>query len=100
VTDGRFSGATRGLMIGHVAPEAFVGGPIAVVRDGDSITIDVENSRLTVALSDAEIAERLRGWRQPAPRYTSGVFAKYAALVSSASEGAVTRVPEPSSTHG
>jgi dihydroxy-acid dehydratase len=100
VTDGRFSGATRGLMIGHVAPEAFVGGPIAAVRDGDSITIDVENSRLTVALSDAEIAERLRGWRQPAPRYTSGVFAKYAALVSSASEGAVTRVPEPSSTHG
>ena len=100
VTDGRFSGATRGLMIGHVAPEAFVGGPIAAVRDGDAITIDVENSRLTVALSDAEIAERLRGWRQPAPRYTSGVFAKYAALVSSASEGAVTRVPEPSSTHG
>ena len=96
VTDGRFSGATRGLMIGHVAPEAFVGGPIAVVRDGDSITIDVENSRLTVALGDAEIAERLRAWRPPAPRYTGGVFAKYAALVSSASEGAVTRVPEPS----
>jgi dihydroxy-acid dehydratase len=94
VTDGRFSGATRGLMIGHVAPEAFVGGPIAVVRDGDSITIDVENSRLTVALGDAEIAERLRAWRPPAPRYTGGVFAKYAALVSSASEGAVTRVSE------
>jgi dihydroxy-acid dehydratase len=96
VTDGRFSGATRGLMIGHVAPEAFVGGPIAVLRDGDSITIDVEDSRLTVALSDAELADRLRAWRQPAPRYTSGVFAKYAALVSSAAEGAVTRVPEPS----
>ena len=96
VTDGRFSGATRGLMVGHVAPEAFVGGPIAALRDGDSITIDVENSRLAVALTDAEIAERLRAWRAPKPRYAAGVFAKYAALVSSASEGAVTRVPEPS----
>jgi dihydroxy-acid dehydratase len=96
VTDGRFSGATRGLMVGHVAPEAFVGGPIAAVRDGDTITIDVENSRLQVDLSDAQIAERLRAWRAPEPRYTSGVFAKYAALVSSASEGAVTRPPEPS----
>jgi dihydroxy-acid dehydratase len=94
VTDGRFSGATRGLMVGHVAPEAFAGGPIAAVRDGDTITIDVDNSRLEVALSDAEIAERLRSWRAPKPRYTTGVFAKYAALVSSASEGAVTRPPE------
>jgi dihydroxy-acid dehydratase len=92
VTDGRFSGATRGLMVGHVAPEAFAGGPIAAVRDGDTITIDVEKSRLEVALSDAEIAERLRAWRAPQPRYASGVFAKYAALVSSAAEGAVTRV--------
>jgi dihydroxy-acid dehydratase len=92
VTDGRFSGATRGLMVGHVAPEAFVGGPIAIVREGDTITIDVENSRLAIALSDEEIAERMRSWRAPAPRYTSGVFAKYAALVSSAAEGAVTRV--------
>ena len=94
VTDGRFSGATRGLMVGHVAPEAFAGGPIAAVRDGDTITIDVENSRLSVDLTDGEIAERMRAWRAPKPRYTSGVFAKYAALVSSAAEGAVTRPPE------
>jgi dihydroxy-acid dehydratase len=92
VTDGRFSGATRGLMVGHVAPEAFVGGPIALVSEGDTITIDVENSRLEIALSDEEIAERMRAWRAPAPRYATGVFAKYAALVSSAAEGAVTRV--------
>ena len=94
VTDGRFSGATRGLMVGHVAPEAFVGGPLAAVRDGDTITIDVEKSRLTLEIPDAEIAERLSAWRAPKPRYADGVFAKYAALVSSASEGAVTRVPE------
>jgi dihydroxy-acid dehydratase len=80
-------------MVGHVAPEAFAGGPIAIVRDGDSITIDVDRGRLDVALSDDEIAERLRAWRAPAPRYATGVFAKYAALVSSAAEGAVTRVP-------
>src|SRR6202011_4106503 len=98
VTDGRFSGATRGLMVGHVAPEAFAGGPIAAVRDGDTITIDVEKSRLEVALSDAEIAARLRAWRAPQPRYASGVFAKYAALVSSAAEGAVTRPPGQSDT--
>ncbi|HEY0396278.1 MAG TPA: dihydroxy-acid dehydratase [Candidatus Elarobacter sp.] len=94
VTDGRFSGATRGLMVGHVAPEAFAGGPLAAVRDGDTITIDVEKGRLQLELPDSEIAERLRAWRAPRPRYASGVFAKYAALVSSASEGAVTRVPE------
>src|SRR6202034_556963 len=82
VTDGRFSGATRGLMVGHVAPEAFVGGPIAIVREGDTITIDVENSRLAIDVSDGEIAERMRSWKAPAPRYTSGVFAKYVALVS------------------
>jgi dihydroxy-acid dehydratase len=92
VTDGRFSGATRGLMIGHVAPEAAVGGPIAVVRDGDTITIDIDAGRLELAVSADEIAERLRSWRAPQPHYTTGVFAKYAALVSSASEGAVTRV--------
>jgi dihydroxy-acid dehydratase len=96
VTDGRFSGATRGLMVGHVAPEAFAGGPIAIVRDGDTVTIDVERGRLDVALSDGEIAERLRAWRAPAPRYATGVFAKYAALVSSATEGAVTRPPSDS----
>ncbi|HTW83527.1 MAG TPA: dihydroxy-acid dehydratase [Candidatus Sulfotelmatobacter sp.] len=93
VTDGRFSGATRGLMIGHVAPEAFVGGPIAAVRDGDPITIDVEHNRLQLDVSDAELQQRLASWKQPAPRYTSGVFAKYAALVSSAAEGAITRPP-------
>jgi dihydroxy-acid dehydratase len=92
VTDGRFSGATRGLMVGHVAPEAYVGGPIAAVREGDTITIDVAAGRLDVDLSDAEIADRMRTWRAPAPRYAGGVFAKYAALVSSAAEGAVTRV--------
>ncbi|HEX3549350.1 MAG TPA: dihydroxy-acid dehydratase [Candidatus Elarobacter sp.] len=93
VTDGRFSGATRGLMIGHVAPEASAGGPIAAVRDGDRITIDVENGRLQLEVDDAEIATRLSAWSAPPPRYTDGVFAKYAALVSSAAEGAVTRVP-------
>jgi dihydroxy-acid dehydratase len=92
VTDGRFSGATRGLMVGHVAPEAFVGGPIAAVREGDTITIDVARSRLELGVSNDEIAQRMRDWKPPAPRYTSGVFAKYAALVSSAAEGAVTRV--------
>jgi dihydroxy-acid dehydratase len=92
LTDGRFSGATRGLMAGHVAPEAFVGGPIAAVREGDTIHLDVTNRRLDVELSDDEIAARLRDWRAPEPRYKTGVMAKYAALVSSASEGAITRV--------
>ena len=91
LTDGRFSGATRGLMAGHVAPEAFVGGPIAAVREGDTISFDIPNRRLDLEVSDAEIAARLRDWRAPAPRYTTGVMAKYAALVSCASEGAITR---------
>src|ERR1700730_18070991 len=100
LTDGRFSGATRGLMAGHVAPEAAVGGPIAALREGDSIVVDVEQRKLEVELSPAELASRLRGWTPPRPRYTSGVFAKYAALVSSAAEGAVTQVPASSSpTH-
>jgi dihydroxy-acid dehydratase len=90
VTDGRFSGATRGLMVGHVAPEAARGGPLAAVHDGDTVVIDVEGRELRVELSDDELAVRLRGWSPPPPRYTSGVLAKYAALVSSASEGAVT----------
>ncbi len=90
VTDGRFSGATRGLMIGHVAPEAALGGPLAAVRDGDMIVIDIDARKLDVELSAEEIAERMRVWRAPEPRYKSGVFAKYAAQVSSASEGAVT----------
>ena len=92
LTDGRFSGGTRGLMVGHVAPEAARGGPIAALADGDIIVFDVEKRRLDVELSDDEIKRRLAKWRAPEPRYKSGVFAKYAALVSSASEGAVTKV--------
>ncbi len=90
LTDGRFSGATRGLMAGHVAPEASRGGTIALLRNGDSITFDVEARRLDVQLSAAELKRRRAAWRAPAPRYTSGVMGKYAQLVSSASEGAVT----------
>jgi dihydroxy-acid dehydratase len=91
LTDGRFSGATHGLMAGHVAPEAASGGPIAAVRAGDSIVFDIEARRLDVEISDQEMKARLRQWSAPRPRYTSGVMAKYAKLVSSASEGAVTR---------
>ena len=91
MTDGRFSGATRGLMIGHVAPEAAVGGPIAALREGDIVVIDIENRKLEAELTDEEIRARLAEWKAPAPRYTSGVFQKYAALVSSAAEGAITR---------
>ena len=91
LTDGRFSGATHGLMAGHVAPEAARGGPIAAVRDGDAITFDVDARRLDVEISEEEMDKRLREWKAPAPRYASGVMAKYARLVSSASEGAVTR---------
>ncbi len=90
LTDGRFSGATRGLMAGHVAPEAVKGGPIAAVREGDEITIDVDSRRLDVALSDEEIAKRVAEYERPEPAYRSGVMAKYAATVSSASIGAVT----------
>jgi dihydroxy-acid dehydratase len=89
LTDGRFSGATKGLMVGHVAPEAAVGGPIAALQDGDPVVIDVERRRLEVDLPAAELSRRLSRWKPPAARYTSGVFAKYAALVSSAAEGAV-----------
>jgi dihydroxy-acid dehydratase len=91
ITDGRFSGATRGVMVGHVAPEAAVGGPIAALREGDIVVIDIENRKLDVELSDEEIKQQLAEWKAPPPRYTSGVFQKYAALVSSASEGAITR---------
>jgi len=90
LTDGRFSGATHGLMAGHVAPEAAVGGPIAALQDGDTVVIDVTARRLDAELSDDEIARRLRAWKAPAPHYTKGVMAKYARSVSSASEGAVT----------
>ena len=91
LTDGRFSGATRGLMAGHVSPEAVAGGPIAAIRDGDVITFDLKHRRLDMAVSDEEIARRLEAYVPPAPRYTTGVMAKYASLVSSASEGAITR---------
>jgi dihydroxy-acid dehydratase len=91
LTDGRFSGATHGLMVGHVAPEAFRGGPIAHVRDGDTIVVDVENRQLVLDVPDDELARRAAEWKQPEPRYATGVFAKYAAAVGSASEGATTR---------
>lgn len=91
MTDGRFSGATRGLMVGHVAPEAAVGGPIAALQEGDQIVFDIENRKLEVELPEDEIARRLATWTAPEPHYKTGVFAKYVALVSSAAEGAVTR---------
>ena len=90
LTDGRFSGATRGLMAGHVAPEAAVGGPIAAIREGDIVTFDVAARRLDVELPAEMIAERLQEWRAPPPRYETGVMAKYAAMVSSAARGAIT----------
>ncbi|MFN2976615.1 dihydroxy-acid dehydratase [Terriglobus aquaticus] len=90
LTDGRFSGATRGLMAGHVAPEAQLGGPIAAVREGDMITFDIPNRQLNVNISDEELAERLRNFQPRVPRYQRGVFAKYANSVGSASQGAVT----------
>ena len=100
ITDGRFSGATRGLMAGHVAPEAARGGPIAAVREGDMIVVDIEKRRLDVELSEDEIGRRLSQWTEPEPRYSSGVFAKYMALVRplrerSASQGAVM-IPDSS----
>jgi dihydroxy-acid dehydratase len=90
LTDGRFSGATHGLMAGHVAPEAVDRGPIAILRDGDQIIFDIPKRRLDAALSQAEIKKRFKTWKPPKPRYASGVMAKYAKLVSSASKGAVT----------
>ena len=99
LTDGRFSGATRGLMVGHVAPEAARGGPIAALREGDVVVFDVNARRLDVELGEQEIKKRLAGWREPELRYKSGVFAKYAALVSSASEGAVTTVNSGRASH-
>jgi dihydroxy-acid dehydratase len=90
LTDGRFSGATHGLMAGHVSPEAAAGGPIAAVREGDMIVFDVKNKRLDIEIDPADLEERLREWSPPEPRYPTGVMAKYARLVGSASEGAVT----------
>ena len=90
MTDGRFSGASRGFVIGHIVPEAAELGPIAALRDGDTITIDVDKRKLDVELSEAQLRERLADWKPLPPRYTTGVLAKYAKLVADASKGAVT----------
>ena len=89
LTDGRFSGATRGMMVGHISPEAQVGGPLAALKDGDIVTVDAENGLLKVELSDGEIAARLKDWKQPEPKYKQGVLFKYSKLVHSAADGAV-----------
>jgi dihydroxy-acid dehydratase len=94
LTDGRFSGATHGLMAGHVSPEAALGGPIGAVRDGDMIRFDVKTRTLEVEISAEVLGRRMQEWKPPEPRYATGVFAKYAALVSSASQGAITRPPK------
>jgi dihydroxy-acid dehydratase len=91
LTDGRFSGATHGFMIAHVAPEAFNGGPIAFVHEGDSITVDADKGVINIDIAPEELKKRLAAWKQPDPRYKTGVFAKYSKLVQSASEGAITR---------
>jgi dihydroxy-acid dehydratase len=95
LTDGRFSGATHGFMIAHVAPEAYNGGPIAAVQEGDPITVDADRGVLNIDIAPEELKRRLAAWKAPAPRYPNGVFAKYCALVSSASEGAVTSLVDP-----
>ncbi len=91
VTDGRFSGGTRGFMIGHVAPEAFVGGPIALVKNGDEISINTETNSINLHVSEEELDSRRKEWKAPKPNYTSGALAKYASLVGSAAEGAITK---------
>ena len=90
LTDGRFSGATWGMVVGHVAPEAFVGGTIALVKEGDSITIDANKQLLQLNVPDDELAKRRAAWKQPKPRFTKGLLAKYAYLVSTATKGAIT----------
>jgi len=90
ITDGRFSGGTHGFVVGHITPEAFSGGPLAIVEDGDEILIDAENNKLELLIDDSAIAQRLSNWKQPTPHYKKGVLAKYAKLVHSASEGAIT----------
>jgi dihydroxy-acid dehydratase len=90
ITDGRFSGATKGFSVGHIAPEAFVGGPIALVNEGDEIVIDADARRIDVMVDEATLAERRASWTAPPPRYTTGALAKYAKLVGSAEHGAVT----------
>jgi dihydroxy-acid dehydratase len=90
ITDGRFSGGSHGFVVGHITPEAFDGGPIALIENGDAITIDAETREIRVVVSDAVLAERRARWTQPAPLYTRGVLVKYAKLVSRAAQGAVT----------
>ncbi|HET9042318.1 MAG TPA: dihydroxy-acid dehydratase, partial [Burkholderiales bacterium] len=90
ITDGRFSGGTWGMVVGHVAPEAYVGGPIALVKEGDSITIDARKHLIQVNVPAKELAARRKKWQQPKPRYTTGLMAKYMKLVSTASKGAIT----------
>jgi dihydroxy-acid dehydratase len=93
ITDGRFSGGSHGFVVGHITPEAAEGGPIALVEDGDTITIDAVENRIVLDIDEAEMERRRQNWQPPAPRRTRGVLAKYARTVSSASEGAVTDKP-------
>ena len=90
ITDGRFSGGTHGFVVGHITPEAYSGGPIALIQDGDQITIDATNGVVDLDVTETEMKGRAKSWKKPEPRYTRGVLAKYASTVSSASEGAVT----------
>jgi dihydroxy-acid dehydratase len=94
ITDGRFSGGSRGFVVGHITPEAYEGGAIALVINGDSITIDAQKREMTLNISDEEMASRKHNWQQPAPKYTRGLLGKYARTVSSASTGAVTDKPD------
>ncbi|HHW48853.1 MAG TPA: dihydroxy-acid dehydratase, partial [Clostridiaceae bacterium] len=94
ITDGRFSGASRGASIGHVSPEAMEGGPIAIVKEGDMISIDIPNGTLNVEISDEEIKRRLAEWKAPAPKITKGYLARYARLVTSANTGAVLKITD------
>ena len=90
ITDGRFSGGSHGFVVGHISPEAYSGGPLGIVKDGDSITIDAKTRKLSLNISEKEMKGRFKSWKAPRPRYSKGVLAKYGKLVSSASEGAVT----------
>ena len=91
VTDGRFSGGTRGFMVGHVAPEAFVGGPIALVKNGDKISINLEDGSINLHVSEDELVNRKAQWKRPEPNYSTGALAKFASLVGSAANGAITK---------
>ena len=90
ITDGRFSGGSHGFVVGHITPEAYVGGPLALVKNGDPITIDAEKRQINLEIPATELKKRLKAWKPPKPRYTRGVLAKYASAVTSASLGAVT----------